>query len=452
MSVTWQVPALVKDPYVVIGDSPDSFGHRIPAELEALSTPATNVNESAQQYYLRAALDNLDPGRTYYYAVGHQGFDPVLQPGGLSAIASFTTGPARGQAREPFTFTAFGDQGEGYDGIVNDARVLGQRPAFHLHAGDISYSGGGSGLITDTFDPRLWDQFFSQTDLVSSQVPWMVAMGNHDMEPLYSPDGYGGNVRRFAFPGNGPTNCPVVYSFIYGNVGVLSLDANDVSFDTTANHGYSGGAQTRWLAQRLKFLREQPDVDFIVAYFHYCVYSTCTSHYSDGGVRQAWLSLFDQYKVDLVINGHNHVYERNDPLRGGRPVRKAPTGSSYDSAEGTTYIAAGTGGAGFYAFNAPQSYEGNVNNVESIKSQYVANIDGQLEPQTVTWSRTRYAGYGFLAVDVQPARKGQATTMTVRAVSEQGAELDRVTLRRTAGEVSAATRGVSRAVPDLSAT
>ncbi len=189
-----------------------------------------------------------------------------------------------------------------------------------------------------------------------------------------------------------------------------------------------------------------------MAYFHYCVYSTCTSHYSDGGVRQAWLSLFDQYKVDLVINGHNHVYERNDPLRGGWPVRKAPAGSSYDSAEGTTYIAAGTGGAGFYAFNAPQSYEGNVNNVESIKSQYVANIDGQLEPQTVTWSRTRYAGYGFLAVDVQPARKGQATTMTVRAVSEQGAELDRVTLRRTAGEVSAATRGVSRAVPDLGAS
>jgi Calcineurin-like phosphoesterase len=174
-----------------------------------------------------------------------------------------------------------GDQAEGYDAVVNEAMILGQRPAFHLHAGDISYAGGGSGLITDTFDPRLWDQCFNQLDQVSSEVPWMVAMGNHDMEPLYSPDGYGGNIKRFAFPGNGPKNCPVVFSFIYGNVGVLSLDANDVSYDTPANYGYSGGAQTAWLARRLEFLRQQPDVDFIVAYFHYCAYSTCTSHYSD---------------------------------------------------------------------------------------------------------------------------------------------------------------------------
>ena len=156
--------------------------------------------------------------------------------------------------------------------------------------------------------------------------------------------------------------------------------------------------------------------------------------------------------MDLVINGHNHVYERTDPLRDGKVALRAPIGASYNSAAGTTYIAAGTGGAGFYAFNAPQSFEGNVNHVESIKTQYVATIDGQLDPQTVTWSRSRYAGYGFLAVDVQPGRKGQATTMTVRSVSEQGAELDRVTLRRTAGEVSAATRGVSRAAPDLSAS
>jgi hypothetical protein len=27
--------------------------------------------------------------------------------------------------------------------------------------------------------------------------------------------------------------------------------------------------------------------------------------------------LFDLYSVDLVINGHNHVFERTDPLRGG---------------------------------------------------------------------------------------------------------------------------------------
>ena len=51
--------------------------------------------------------------------------------------------------------------------------------------------------------------------------------------------------------GNGPANCPSVYSFSYGNVAVLSLDANDVSYEITANTGYSGGAQNGWAERQL---------------------------------------------------------------------------------------------------------------------------------------------------------------------------------------------------------
>jgi hypothetical protein len=44
-------------------------------------------------------------------------------------------------------------------------------------------------------------------------------------------------VDRLDFPGNGPSVCPGTYFFAYGNVGFISLDPNDVSYEITANLG-----------------------------------------------------------------------------------------------------------------------------------------------------------------------------------------------------------------------
>ena len=51
-------------------------------------------------------------------------------------------------------------------------------------------------------------------------------------------------------------------------------------------------------------------------------------HASDGGIDKYWTPLFDQYQVDLVINGHNHIYERTDPIRAGAPTGQAPIGAT----------------------------------------------------------------------------------------------------------------------------
>lgn len=45
------------------------------------------------------------------------------------------------------------------------------------------------------------------------------------------------DVDRLDFPGNGPSVCPGTYFFAYGNVGFISLDPNDVSYEITANLG-----------------------------------------------------------------------------------------------------------------------------------------------------------------------------------------------------------------------
>lgn len=388
-----------------------------------------------------------------------------------------------------------------------------QRPVFTLLAGDICYADpDGSGLPADNsgkatgtstpkgknaYNPYVWDVFLNQIESQAAFTPWMFATGNHDMEALYgeteflggSPThGYGGHVKRLDLPKNGPRTCPSVYSFVYANVAVISVDANDLSTEIQTNTGYSDGAQLKWLEDTLKEWRTNPHVapgiDFVVAFFHHCAYSTTNNHASDGGVRQALDPLFSKYQVDLVVQGHNHLFERTDPIRNGKKTRDAPDGSTIRPVEdGVTYICAGSGGRPRYPFRpapsaaapaAPgttpsgptalaegQRYRGyqpaggantSENNTENVLNSYVWSADGTTVgsggyptgtkvPEAVDWSQVRYDAYAFIAVDVKPAAPGRTTTFTIRTLAdalpgtnEQYSEIDRITLKRTAGD------------------
>jgi hypothetical protein len=433
MSVSWQLPALINRPFIRVGRSPFDLSERISADLRVLTTPRADIDSieavppsqtgPVVQYYVQAALSGLRPDETYYYLVGHDGWDDSSH---LDTVRSFSTAPS---GRSSFTFTAFGDQGVTYNSVGNDNLIQAQNPAFHLHAGDISYAeDDGDGLITDSYDPRVWDVFLNQVEPVASSVPWQIAAGNHEMETWYSPNGYGGLLDRFALPG--PTT---YYSFVYGNVMVISLDANDVSDEIPANNGYSGGAQTAWLSNQLKAARSRSDIDFVVAYFHHCAYCTCAVHGSDRGPRANWTALFDQYSVDLVINGHNHIYERTDPIKAGAATTMAPIGATVTPAtQGTTYITAGGGGESLYDFNAPDSYEGFIDNDSAVPG-FVNEPGGTTTDETVNWSRVRYTGYCLLVVESTPASRGGTSRLNIRGLAEDGTELDRIVLARKAG-------------------
>ncbi|WP_243083374.1 metallophosphoesterase family protein [Streptomyces sp. 891-h] len=427
MRVSWQVPFAVRKPYLRFGPRPWELESRVAAEVRALHTPSLGRNLPAvEQLYLHARLDGLRPGTTYYYGVGHEGFDPASAER-LGTVGSFTTAPDGGG--ESFVFTALGDQGVGPDALTTNQLLLGQNPAFHLHAGDICYADDtGHGRKSDTYDARVWDQYLAQTEPVASRVPWMVTTGNHDMEAWYSPEGYGGQAARWSLPGNGPApaRAPGVYAFEYGNVGVIALDANDVSYEIPANLGYTDGAQTRWLERTLKRMRAARGIDFVVVFFHHCAYSTAT-HGSDGGVRDAWVALFEQHHVDLVINGHNHVYERTDPLRGGKPTRAVRVGDVTDpKRDGTVYVTAGGGGRELYDFSAPDSYEGHVEERDSVRG--IRWTKGRREERgEVDWSRVRYTGFSFLAVE---CRGGRRPSLSVTALSGSGRRVDHFVVRR----------------------
>lgn len=386
-----------------------------------------------------------------------------------------------------------------------------QRPVFTLLAGDICYADpSGTGLPADdtlalaggtppgknNFNPYVWDVFLNQIEGQAAFTPWFFATGNHDMEPLYSDTaflggsashGYASHEARLDLPRSGPSGCPSVYSFTYGNVGVISVDANELSFEIQTNLGYSGGAQRDWLEATLKAWRTDPKIapgiDFVVVFFHHCAFSTTNNHASDGGVRATVDPIFSRWQVDLVVQGHNHLLERTDPIRDGKKTRDAPDGATVRPAEdGVTYLCTGSGGRPRYPFRpapsaaapAPegvepegaqllpegQRYRGYQpaggansaeNNTENVLNSYVwsdagtaVNASGYPAgtkvPETVDWSQVRYDDYAFIAVDVVPARHGQRTTFTVRTLAdalpgtnEPCTEIDRVTFERTAG-------------------
>ncbi|MBT0566512.1 metallophosphoesterase [Williamsia sp. CHRR-6] len=419
----------------------------------------------AEQFYVHAAVNGLPPALPHYYRWRVEG-------GASTDVRS--TAPALPRGRTAgFRFTMMGDQGVDetptqpaglkagdYDNLYykpdNDPTVkhtqnvvnaiAARKPAFHILAGDIAYadpSGGGkpnqfvpSGSAPSGFDkynPFVWDGYLSAIEKSASVAPWMFATGNHDMEAIYSPNGYGGHAKRLDLPSNGPAGCPSVYSIVYGNVAVLSLDANDVSYEITANTGYSGGKQNSWVQTTLAQYRADPNIDFIVAFFHHCAYSTTDSHASDGGVRAAWTKLFDQYQVDAVFQAHNHIFERTDPIRNNQPRKPAPDGATVSSkTDGTVYYTVGGGGRPRYGFQPgeSESYRGNVANDTSVNS-YVWTPDGKKQTEAIEWSRVRFRNYSFVSIDVTPGIPGLTqSTMVISAIDEYGKEFDKLTFTR----------------------
>nr|WP_255426881.1 metallophosphoesterase family protein [Pseudonocardia sp. C8] len=399
MALSWSTPQPVRGAVVDLGLD-RTYGLTLPAE----STGAPLVDT----IYHHVRADSLEPGQLYHYRLRHDGGEPF-------------TGTFRTAAAESggFTFVAFGDMGVGAAAQSHITRIAAADPAFAFVVGDLCYAdmSGGTALPAQQ-DPARWDAWLAQIQPSAARVPWMTTVGNHEMERGSGELGYQGYLSRFTLPGTGAPDGPATYSFRYQNVGLISLDGNDASYEIDRNRNYLGHHQDTWFAETLSAMRADERIDFIVVGFHNCMYCTNAVHGSDGGIRDRWGHLFDEHSVDLVVNGHNHCYERTHPMRSGRPVAEAPVGATVDSASGTTYLTAGGGGQAEY----PTS---------TRPASYVVDENGVRVPETAEWSAVPYMGHSIAVIDVEPAGDGRPATMTITGVAVDGTRFDTVTLQRT---------------------
>jgi hypothetical protein len=76
-------------------------------------------------------------------------------------------------------------------------------------------------------------------------------------------------------------------------------------------------------------------------FFHHAVY-TNASHRPNEYVMTHLVPVFDAGGVDVAFAGHNHLYERTHPIRGGAVV---------EPGEGVVYVTTGAGGMSLYNEN-----------------------------------------------------------------------------------------------------
>jgi hypothetical protein len=75
---------------------------------------------------------------------------------------------------------------------------------------------------------------------------------------------------------------------------------------------YMDSNELDWLQRQLR----ESNSKWKIAYFHHPLYSDGRFHGPDLDLRKQLLPLFEQYGVNVVFSGHEHVYERLNPQHG----------------------------------------------------------------------------------------------------------------------------------------
>ncbi len=187
-------------------------------------------------------------------------------------------------------------------------------PRVALTLGDNQYPDGELRDFRSSYDPT-WGRFLR----ITRPVP-----GNHDYH-VTGADGYFDYFGRRARRNSGG-----YYSY---DVGAWHLVA------VNTGPGAPSGAQLRWIRRDLRRNRDRCEL----AYWHHPRWSSGSVHGSARNLAELWTMLY-RAGVDVVLNGHEHNYERFAPLTPGG--RLAPR-------SGVREIVAGTGGAGTYPFGKP---------------------------------------------------------------------------------------------------
>jgi 3',5'-cyclic AMP phosphodiesterase CpdA len=248
-------------------------------------------------------------------------------------------------------FIAFGDAGVA---DANQAAVAtrmrqwvteGHRADALVEAGDDVYPDGDPARFAAALDQPY-------ASLRATRPLW-VALGNHDVQA-----GHGDE--QLAYLG-----LPALpYAKTLPDVQLLFLDANRPD-----------AAQALWLDARLS----EPGPSLRVVVFHQPAYS-CATHGSTAAVDSEWVPVLEAHQVALVVNGHDHYYER------------------FRSANDVTYVVSGGGGAALYA--------------------------RQPSCTGVPPSHATASAHHFVGIEVR------GSTLTLTAVADAGTVIDRTTITR----------------------
>jgi calcineurin-like phosphoesterase family protein len=290
-----------------------------------------------------------------------------------------------------FNFVAVGDWGCTSNTINTVNNIIQKNPELILALGDFSYNDTSADCWLDIIKPI--DQKMK------------IAIGNHDD---VTPFLLNQLMSHFALRKQ-------YYSFNYENVHftVLSTELpSEVEVDSE---------QYKFVKNDLANASSDPDIDWIVVYYHKPAYISPNQHTtypqnatvsvpSEFSFRDLYHPLFDEYGIDLVLQGHQHAYERTYPitynwtnmfLNSSKPIITDTNTTYYRNTEGEIFATVGTGGQGIYDFVGKDPY---------IIAQY-------------EW-------FGFLNVNVINNDNNNGTTLNIKYYTDDGTIKDRFTITK----------------------
>ena len=179
-----------------------------------------------------------------------------------------------------------GDTGSGTDKQRQVANMMVQYRNifpfdFVLMMGDNLY---GSESAKD-FETKFSDVY---KVLLNDKVKFYATLGNHDLPMQINYANFNMNGKEY-------------YRFKKGNVAFYSLNSN-----------YMDKKQLAWLESELA----KDTSDWKICFFHHPPYSSAKGHGSDQQLREIVEPIFLKYGVNVVLTGHDHVYERIKPQKG----------------------------------------------------------------------------------------------------------------------------------------
>lgn len=300
------------------------------ADEEASRTITGTSSQGADgKYFHNVTVSGLTPDTDYTYIVGS---------GSNTVTGVFHTAPTA-DSRDSFSFVYLADPqissaaGAEATGAVFQ-QALAQDADFTYIAGDITDNGTNENQYEWLFENG--GMAGDAGDALMRSKPLAVVRGNHDN------DAFNGHIN---VPDSAGAN---VYAFDYGPAKFIMLNLQNTSDEDRAQ-------QEQFL--RAEAAEAEENGQWIIVGFHKSIY-TGGSHITDSDVisaRKYWSPILAELDVDLVMQGHDHVYARgfvdqtgNNPFHSdGTVVESGSTVEKPDNAP--LYVVGGhSGGLKWY--------------------------------------------------------------------------------------------------------
>jgi len=302
-SVTWRTDGSVLNSYGQI------------ARLTAMPPEAGDIKDISGSYKSLVWVSDL----SHYHTVRFEGLEPgtwyLYRVGDGEHWSEWNRFRTASQVPYNFSFIYMGDAQndirEYWSHVIRGATMNAAGARFILFAGDLVLSSGGD---------YSWGEWFEGAGWIFRTIPTIPASGNSDHIRLGDPEIdtrllYPQYLLNFDTPGNGPIGFDdLIYYVDYQGVRFISLYSNFESIEpgklVLIDHERVVTEdiihiQTEWLES---VLRNNPN-KYTVAVFHHPVHSARKDRENDR-LREAWKPLFERYSVDLVLQGHDHLYAR----------------------------------------------------------------------------------------------------------------------------------------------